>query len=189
MSKLDSLIRLHERTLDEARRELSRAEAAVASADAAIDALEAEIKAEQAAAGADLTGQFGYANYARQAIARRAELHAAHQQAEVAREQVREKAAVAFAELKKFEITANGARPWLNKKKIAVCKANWTKSPSSRTARKRRAAPSASAESRRPEFGRQPQPRCSDGGSSTGSGRGWRRPLCGRGGLRRPTLG
>ena len=106
MSKLDSLIRLHERTLDEARRELSRAEAAVASADAAIDALEAEIKAEQAAAGADLTGQFGYANYARQAIARRAELHTAHQQAEVAREQVREKVAVAFAELKKFEITA-----------------------------------------------------------------------------------
>ena len=106
MSKLDSLIRLHERTLDEARRELSRAEAVVASADAAIDALEAEIKAEQAAAGADLTGQFGYANYARQAIARRAELHTAHQQAEVAREQVREKVAVAFAELKKFEITA-----------------------------------------------------------------------------------
>ncbi|MEC8585478.1 MAG: flagellar FliJ family protein [Pseudomonadota bacterium] len=106
MSKLDSLIRLHERTLDEARRELGRAEAAVASAAAAIDALEAEIKAEQAAAGADLTGQFGYANYARQAIARRAELHAAHQQAEVAREQVREKVAVAFAELKKFEITA-----------------------------------------------------------------------------------
>lgn len=106
MSKLDSLIRLHERTLDEARRELSRAEAAVASAAAAIDALEAEIKAEQAAAGADLTGQFGYANYARQAIARRAELHTAHQQAEVAREQVREKVAVAFAELKKFEITA-----------------------------------------------------------------------------------
>ncbi|MEE3048472.1 MAG: flagellar FliJ family protein [Pseudomonadota bacterium] len=106
MSKLDSLIRLHERTLDEARRELGRAEVAVASAAAAIDALEAEIKAEQAAAGADLTGQFGYANYARQAIARRAELHAAHQQAEVAREQVREKVAVAFAELKKFEITA-----------------------------------------------------------------------------------
>ena len=106
MSKLDSLIRLHERTLDEARRELGRAEAAVASAAAAIDALEAEIKAEQAAAGADLTGQFGYANYARQAIARRAELHAAHQQAEVAREQVREKVATAFAELKKFEITA-----------------------------------------------------------------------------------
>ena len=106
MSKLDSLIRLHERTLDEARRELGRAEAAVASAAAAIDALEAEIKAEQAAAGADLTGQFGYANYARQAIARRAELHTAHQQAEVAREQVREKVAVAFAELKKFEITA-----------------------------------------------------------------------------------
>ena len=51
MSKLDSLIRLHERTLDEARRELGRAEAAVASAAAAIDALEAEIKAEQAAAG------------------------------------------------------------------------------------------------------------------------------------------
>ena len=106
MSKLDSLIRLHERTLDEARRELGRAEAAVASAAAAIDALEAEIKAEQAAAGADLTGQFGYANYARQAIARRAELHTVHQQAEVAREQVREKVAVAFAELKKFEITA-----------------------------------------------------------------------------------
>ena len=106
MSKLDSLIRLHERTLDEARRELGRAEAAVASLGAAIDALEAEIKAEQAAAGADLTGQFGYANYARQAIARRAELHTAHQQAEVAREQVREKVAVAFAELKKFEITA-----------------------------------------------------------------------------------
>lgn len=106
MSKLDSLIRLHERTLDEARRELGRAEAAVASAAAAIDALEAEIKAEQAAAGADLTGQFGYANYARQAIARRAELHTAHQQAEVAREQMREKVAVAFAELKKFEITA-----------------------------------------------------------------------------------
>ena len=106
MSKLDSLIRLHERTLDEARRELGRAEAAVASAAAAIDALEAEIKAEQAAAGADLTGQFGYANYARQAIARRAELHTAHQQAEVAREQVREEVAVAFAELKKFEITA-----------------------------------------------------------------------------------
>lgn len=106
MSKLDSLIRLHERTLDEARRELGRAEAAVASAAAAIEALEAEIKAEQAAAGADLTGQFGYANYARQAIARRAELHTAHQQAEVAREQVREKVAVAFAELKKFEITA-----------------------------------------------------------------------------------
>ena len=106
MSKLDSLIRLHERTLDEARRELGRAEAAVASAAAAIDALEAEIKAEQAAAGADLTGQFGYANYARQAIARRAELHTAHQQAEVAREQVREKVAVAFAELKKLEITA-----------------------------------------------------------------------------------
>ncbi|MEC7572368.1 MAG: flagellar FliJ family protein, partial [Pseudomonadota bacterium] len=106
MSKLDSLIRLHERTLDEARRELGRAEAAVASAAAAIDALEAEIKAEQAAAGADLTGQFGYANYARQAIARRAELHTAHQQAEVAREQVREKVATAFAELKKFEITA-----------------------------------------------------------------------------------
>ena len=106
MSKLDSLIRLHERTLDEARRELGRAEAAVASAAAAIDALEAEIKAEQAAAGAGLTGQFGYANYARQAIARRAELHTAHQQAEVAREQVREKVAVAFAELKKFEITA-----------------------------------------------------------------------------------
>ena len=106
MSKLDSLIRLHERTLDEARRKLGRAEAAVASAAAAIDALEAEIKAEQAAAGADLTGQFGYANYARQAIARRAELHTAHQQAEVAREQVREKVAVAFAELKKFEITA-----------------------------------------------------------------------------------
>ena len=106
MSKLDSLIRLHERTLDEARRELGRAEAAVASAAAAIDALEAEIKAEQAAAGADLTGQFGYANYARQAIARRAELHAAYQQAEFAREQVREKVAVAFAELKKFEITA-----------------------------------------------------------------------------------
>ena len=106
MSKLDSLIRLHERTLDEARRELGRAEAAVASLAAAIDALEAEIKAEQAAAGADLTGQFGYANYARQAIARRAELHTAHQQAEVAREQVREKVAVAFAELKKFEITA-----------------------------------------------------------------------------------
>ena len=106
MSKLDSLIRLHERTLDEARRELGRAEAAVASAAAAIDALEAEIKAEQAAAGADLTGQFGYANYARQAIARRAQLHTAHQQAEVAREQVREKVAVAFAELKKFEITA-----------------------------------------------------------------------------------
>ena len=106
MSKLDSLIRLHERTLDEARRELGRAEAAVAAAAAAIDALEAEIKAEQAAAGADLTGQFGYANYARQAIARRAELHTAHQQAEVAREQVREKVAVAFAELKKFEITA-----------------------------------------------------------------------------------
>ena len=106
MSKLDSLIRLHERTLDEARRELGRAEAAVASAAAAIDALEAESKAEQAAAGADLTGQFGYANYARQAIARRAELHTAHQQAEVAREQVREKVAVAFAELKKFEITA-----------------------------------------------------------------------------------
>ena len=106
MSKLDSLIRLHERTLDEARRELGRAEAAVASVAAAIDALEAEIKAEQAAAGADLTGQFGYANYARQAIARRAELHAAHQQAEVAREQMREKVAVAFAELKKFEITA-----------------------------------------------------------------------------------
>ena len=106
MSKLDSLIRLHERTLDEARRELGRAEAAVASAAAAIDALEAEIKAEQAAAGADLTGQFGYANYARQAIARRAELHTAHQQAEVAREQVREKVAVALAELKKFEITA-----------------------------------------------------------------------------------
>lgn len=106
MSKLDSLIRLHERTLDEARRELGRAEAAVASAAAAIDALEAEIKAEQAAAGADLTGQFGYANYARQAISRRAELHTAHQQAEVAREQVREKVAVAFAELKKFEITA-----------------------------------------------------------------------------------
>ncbi|MDP7381683.1 MAG: flagellar FliJ family protein [Alphaproteobacteria bacterium] len=106
MSKLDSLIRLHERTLDEARRELGRAEAAVASAAAAIDALEAEIKAEQAAAGADLTGQFGYANYARQAIARRAKLHTAHQQAEVAREQVREKVAVAFAELKKFEITA-----------------------------------------------------------------------------------
>ena len=106
MSKLDSLIRLHERTLDEARRELGRAEAAVASAAAAIDALEAEIKAEQAAAGADLTGQFGYANYARQAIARRAELHTAHQQAEVAREKVREKVAVAFAELKKFEITA-----------------------------------------------------------------------------------
>lgn len=106
MSKLDSLIRLHERTLDEARRELGRAEAAVASVAAAIDALEAEIKAEQAAAGADLTGQFGYANYARQAIARRAELHTAHQQAEVAREQVREKVAVAFAELKKFEITA-----------------------------------------------------------------------------------
>ena len=106
MSKLDSLIRLHERTLDEARRELGRVEAAVASAAAAIDALEAEIKAEQAAAGADLTGQFGYANYARQAIARRTELHTAHQQAEVAREQVREKVAVAFAELKKFEITA-----------------------------------------------------------------------------------
>ena len=106
MSKLDSLIRLHERTLDEARRELGRAEAAVASAAAAIDALEAEIKAEQAAAGADLTGQFGYANYARQAIARRSKLHTAHQQAEVAREQVREKVAVAFAELKKFEITA-----------------------------------------------------------------------------------
>ena len=106
MSKLDSLIRLHERTLDEARRELGRAEAAVASAAAAIDALEAEIKTEQAAAGADLTGQFGYANYARQAIARRAELHTTHQQAEVAREQVREKVAVAFAELKKFEITA-----------------------------------------------------------------------------------
>ncbi|MEC8850903.1 MAG: hypothetical protein VXX43_02950, partial [Pseudomonadota bacterium] len=106
MSKLDSLIRLHERTLDEARRKLGRAEAAVASAAAAIDALEAEIKTEQAAAGADLTGQFGYANYARQAIARRAELHTAHQQAEVAREQVREKVAVAFAELKKFEITA-----------------------------------------------------------------------------------
>ena len=106
MSKLDSLIRLHERILDEARRELGRAEASVASVAAAIDALEAEIKAEQAAAGADLTGQFGYANYARQAIARRAELHTAHQQAEVAREQVREKVAVAFAELKKFEITA-----------------------------------------------------------------------------------
>ena len=106
MSKLDSLIRLHERTLDEARRELGRAEAAVASAAAAIDALEAEIKAEQAAAGADLTGQYGYANYARQAIARRSKLHTAHQQAEVAREQVREKVAVAFAELKKFEITA-----------------------------------------------------------------------------------
>ena len=106
MSKLDSLIRLHERTLDEARRKLGRAEAAVASAATAIDALEAEIKAEQAAAGADLAGQFGYANYARQAIARRAELHAAHQQAEVAREQVREEVAAAFAELKKFEITA-----------------------------------------------------------------------------------
>ena len=106
MSKLDSLIRLHERTLDEARRELGRVEAAVASAAAAVDALEVEIKAEQAAAGADLTGQFGYANYARQAIARRAELRTAYQQAEVAREQVREKVAAAFAELKKFEITA-----------------------------------------------------------------------------------
>lgn len=106
MSKLDSLIRLHERALDEARRELGRAEAAVAAAAGAIDALEAEIKAEQAAAAADLAGQFGYANYARAAITRRAALHDAHRRAEATREQVRETVAAAFAELKKFEITA-----------------------------------------------------------------------------------
>lgn len=110
MTKLESLIRLHERALDAARRRLGQAEAAVVSVEAKINALEAEIKSEQNAASADLAGQFGYANYARRVINRRAELQSDHQQALVEREQVRENVAIAFAELKKFEITAERRR-------------------------------------------------------------------------------
>lgn len=105
MSTLDKLIRYHRFLLDEKRRILRAMEEAEARLQAATEALEAEIRREQTVAGGSAEVGFAYGGYAAQAVRRRAGLK---QQLAVARadvEAAREALAVAFEELKKYEIT------------------------------------------------------------------------------------
>ena len=104
MSKLDSLIRLHEQELDEKRRRLAEAEAEVERIAAASRALEAEIRAEQEVIGKSMEANFAYANFAQAAIVRRQKLKDDYQDAAFHVDAVRAAVAIAFADLKKFEL-------------------------------------------------------------------------------------
>jgi flagellar export protein FliJ len=106
MSKLESLIRLHEQELDERRRGLADAEAEVERIVAAQQALEDEIRAEQAMIGHSTETGFAYANFAQVAIARRQKLAKDHGDAAFHVDAMRASVATAFADLKKFELTA-----------------------------------------------------------------------------------
>ena len=106
MSKLDSLIRLHEQELDEKRRRLAEAEAEVERIAAASRALEAEIRAEQEVIGKSMEANFAYANFAQAAIVRRQKLKDDYQDAAFHVDAERAAVAIAFADLKKFELTA-----------------------------------------------------------------------------------
>ncbi|MGE4219098.1 MAG: flagellar FliJ family protein [Alphaproteobacteria bacterium] len=104
-STLDKLIRYHRFLLDEKRRALREMEDAEARIVAAIETLEMEIRREQTVAGGSTEVGFAYGGYAARAIRRRTGLkqQLAAAQAEV--EAAREALALAFENLKKYEIT------------------------------------------------------------------------------------
>ena len=105
MSTLDKLIRYHRFLLDEKRRALREMEEAEARIDAALEALEAEVRAEQAVASASSEVGFAYGGYAARSIRRRNGLLQQKAAARAQVESAREELAVAFEEVKKYEIT------------------------------------------------------------------------------------
>lgn len=119
MKPFDTLIRLAEEGLDQKRRVLAQLEGRLDQARADRQAIEDELAREQQQAGGDGggddggdiggdlggIGMFAYGAYAAEVIRRRARadalIEAANTQAEAAREEVR----LAFAELKRYQIT------------------------------------------------------------------------------------
>lgn len=118
MKPFDTLIRLAEEGLDQKRRVLAQLEGRLDQARADRQVIEDELAREQrqaggdgADAGADVgedirdIGMFAYGAYAAEVIRRRARadarIEAANAEAEAAREEVR----LAFAELKRYQIT------------------------------------------------------------------------------------
>ena len=103
---LDTLIRLHEWQVDEARRKLGDLLRLIGDFEDQAAALEIELKEEQRiAAGAPEQAEFLYGAYAHGVIERREGLAAAiaktEEEAAVVQDEVRE----AYRELKKYEIT------------------------------------------------------------------------------------
>lgn len=102
----DTLIRLHQWKVDEARRKLGDVLRLIGDLEDRAEALEIELKEEQrVAAGAPEEAGFLYGAYANEVIERRERLAAAIAKAEDEAAEVQEEVREAYRELKKYEIT------------------------------------------------------------------------------------
>lgn len=98
------LIRLHEREVDEKRKQLAELDRLLDSLKAQVHSLEAELLMEQAKAGGNPDALMTYEAYAKAVIERRKKLAATISDVELRVGQARDELADAFRELKKYEI-------------------------------------------------------------------------------------
>ena len=98
------LIRLHEREVDEKRKQLAELDRLLDSLKAQANSLEAELLREQANAGGDPNALMTYDAYAIAVIERRKNLAATIADVELRVGRARDELADAFRELKKYEI-------------------------------------------------------------------------------------
>jgi flagellar export protein FliJ len=110
MKGLPTLIRVRQWELEEKRRKLADLEGLAAQLDEAIARLDDEVRMEQGIAGASTEVNFAYAPYAQAAIERRRTLVASLQDVRQQIEAAREEVAMAFQELKKYEIAQDNRR-------------------------------------------------------------------------------
>ena len=98
------LIRLHEREVDEKRKQLAELDRLLDSLRAQVHNLEAELLIEQHKAGGDPDALMTYDAYAQAVIERRKNLAATISDVELRVAQARDELADAFRDLKKYEI-------------------------------------------------------------------------------------
>lgn len=104
MSELQTLIRLHKWKLDEKRRALAELQAFRERLEDQKSRLEEEIRAEQDKARVSEAGTYGYGHYARAVIERRRRLDESIAEVERQIAAATEEMAVAFQELKRYEL-------------------------------------------------------------------------------------
>ncbi len=110
MRTLETLIRVQKRQLDQLRRELAGLEQLAVDLRQQAADLEKEVVQQQGLARSTAEGAFAYPGYARQVIARREKVAASIADVDVRLAAMRERAAEAFQELKRYDIVLSNRR-------------------------------------------------------------------------------
>lgn len=106
MRGLDSLIRAHQWQVDEARRNLAELDRLAADLRNRLTALDNEVVRERAVAASDPEAARGFPGYRQAAASRRGRLMDSMAELETRRGAMRDEMAIAFGELKRYEIVA-----------------------------------------------------------------------------------